>query len=111
MTETPDVSTSSIPDETPESSLITQSDEPSINVKAQREEEQRKAELDKQRRLQEEAARRQRKKRLAVARSIDKCRDYSAKMPQEAGETPKDPAHKAFPREMPRKEHPKAVEE
>jgi TonB family protein len=60
MTETPDVSTSSIPDETSESSLITQSDEPSINVKAQREEEQRKAELDKQRRLQEEAARRQR---------------------------------------------------
>ena len=60
MTETPDASTPSTPDKTPESSLITQSDEPSINVKAQREEEQRQAELDKQRRLQEEAARRQR---------------------------------------------------
>jgi TonB family protein len=60
MTETSDISTPPIPTHDPESPLITQNDEPSIDVKAQREEEQRQARLAEQRRLEEEAAKRKR---------------------------------------------------
>lgn len=50
----------SVPRHSPDEPLITQNNEPTIDVAAQREEERRRAQLAEQRRLQEEAARRQR---------------------------------------------------
>lgn len=60
MTETSDIPAPSIPDNAHKTPLITQEDESSLEVEAQRQEEQRQAQLAEQRRLQEEAARRQR---------------------------------------------------
>lgn len=61
-----------LPKPTPDQPLITQNTEPTINVKAQqREEEKRKKELAEQRRIQEEAARRQREEE-ARKRDINK---------------------------------------
>lgn len=61
MSEPNPVPVPSVPDNAPEQPLITQNEEPSIDVNARREEERRKAQLlAEERRRQEEAARKQR---------------------------------------------------
>lgn len=65
--------TPSIPNYAPEQPLITQVEEPSINVNAQREEEARRERLAEQRRIQQEreAAERQRREEESRARAIN----------------------------------------
>ncbi len=59
VTPTP-VQSPEIPEYTPEEPLVTQTTEPTIDVEAQREEEQRKAQLAAERKAQEEAERKRR---------------------------------------------------